>query len=170
MANEIIALGGKAVSNADNVCSWDGAENLVRTAVDAFGDLHILVNNAGILRDRMIVNMSEEEWDMVVDVHLKGHFCPLRAASVYWREQTKKGKAVNAAIVNTSSGSGLFGNVGQANYTAAKSGILTLTVVAARELEQYGVRANAVAPSSPDSSHAGGPGLGRPVPCSEGQH
>ena len=159
VADEINALGGQAVANADSVSSWLGAENLVRTAVEAFGDLHILVNNAGILRDRMIVNMSEEEWDTVLDVHLKGHFCPLRAAAVYWRQQTKKGKAVNAAIVNTSSGSGFFGNVGQANYAAAKSGILTLTLVAARELEQYGVRANAVAPVARTRLMEASPGL-----------
>src|SRR3954471_7050599 len=120
---DIEAMGGEAVVNGDNVADWAGAERMVRQAVDAFGDLHILVNNAGILRDRVIVNMTEAEWDAVIAVHLKGHFCPTRHAAAYWREQTKAGKDVKAAIVHTSSTPGLFSHPGQANYGAAKTGI-----------------------------------------------
>ena len=115
VVEEIKAMGGEAVANGDNVADWEGAQNLINTAIETFGDLDILVNNAGILRDRVIINMTEDEWDAVVAVHLKGHFCPTRHAAVYWREQTKAGKTVNAAIVHTSSTSGLFANPGQAN-------------------------------------------------------
>src|SRR6266446_2321531 len=115
VVDEIRALGGEAVANTDNVADWAGAERLVQTALDAFGDLHILVNNAGILRDRMLANMSEAEFDDVVRVHLKGHFAPLRHAAAYWRDQSKAGNTVNASVINTSSTSGLFGNVGQTN-------------------------------------------------------
>src|SRR5881409_2853610 len=120
VVDEIKAMGGGAVANADNVADWEGGQRLVNTAVEAFGDLHVLVNNAGILRDRVVVNMTEAEWDVVIDVHLKGHFAPSHHAAAYWREQTKAGKDVNASIVNTTSTSGLFSNPGQANYNSAK--------------------------------------------------
>ncbi len=145
---EIRAAGGEAVANHDDVTDWDGAKRLIDTAVEAFGDLHVLVNNAGILRDRMLVNMSEDEWDAVIKVHLKGHFAPLRHAAGYWRDQTKAGNEAKRAVVNTSSTSGLFGNVGQTNYGAAKMGIGALTIIAAQELSRYGVRVNAIAPAA----------------------
>ncbi len=129
VVDEIVAAGGEAVANHDDVTSWNGAKRLVDTAVEAFGDLHVLVNNAGILRDRMLANMSEEEWDAVVHVHLKGHFCPLRHVAAYWREQAKAGHQAPRSVVNTSSTSGLFGNAGQANYGAAKMGIGALTII-----------------------------------------
>jgi len=156
---DIKAMGGDAVVNGENVADWDGAQRLVRQAVDEFGDLHVLVNNAGILRDRVIINMTEAEWDAVVAVHLKGHFCPTRHAAVYWREQTKAGKEVNAAIVHTSSTSGLFSNPGQANYDAAKSGIATLSQVCAKELSRYGVRSNTIAPGARTRLTEATPGL-----------
>ncbi len=152
---DIKAMGGEAVVNGENVADWDGAQRLVRQAVDEFGDLHVLVNNAGILRDRVIINMTEAEWDAVVQVHLKGHFCPTRHAAAYWREQTKAGKAVNASIVHTSSTSGLFSNPGQANYDAAKSGIATLSQICAKELSRYGVRSNTIAPARAHPAHRG---------------
>ncbi len=148
VVEEIKALGGEAVANTDNVAEFDGAERLIQTAIDTFGDLNVLVNNAGILRDRMLVNMSEAEWDDVIRVHLKGHFAPMRFAGAYWREQSKAGRPVNAAVVNTSSTSGLFNNPGQTNYGAAKTGITSLTIIAQKELERYGVRVNAIAPSA----------------------
>src|SRR5438309_8170019 len=120
VVDEIKAMGGEAVANADNVADWQGGQRLIDTALEAFGDLHILVNNAGILRDRVLVNMSEEEWDAVINVHLKGHFVPTRHAAAYWREQSKAGKEVRANVINTSSTSGLVGNPGQCNYGAAK--------------------------------------------------
>ncbi|MFI5953915.1 SDR family oxidoreductase [Cryptosporangium sp. NPDC051539] len=143
---EIEAIGGRAVAHTGSVSDWDSAAAMVDLAVRTFGGLDVLVNNAGILRDRFTVNMSEAEWDSVMDVHLKGHFCPLRHASAYWREQAKLGKPVNAAVVNTSSPSGLRGNPGQLNYAAAKAGIAAMTQVASRELERFGVRVNAIAP------------------------
>ncbi|HEX8803387.1 MAG TPA: SDR family oxidoreductase [Acidimicrobiales bacterium] len=148
VVDEITTAGGEAVANHDDVTSWEGAKRMVDTAVEAFGDLHVLVNNAGILRDRMLVNMTEDEWDAVVTVHLKGHFCPLRHAAAYWREQAKAGDEAKRAVVNTSSTSGLFGNVGQTNYGAAKMGIGALTIIAAQELSRYGVRVNAIAPAA----------------------
>lgn len=163
VADEIVASGGHAIANTDSVSSWGGAERLIRTAIDTFGDLHVLVNNAGILRDRLIVNMTEGEWDAVIDVHLKGHFCPLRFAAAHWRERSKAGKSVAAAIVNTSSGSGLFGNPGQANYASAKAGIAALTIVGARELARYGVRANAIAPVARTRLTEATPGMGERV-------
>jgi NAD(P)-dependent dehydrogenase (short-subunit alcohol dehydrogenase family) len=158
--DDIRAMGGEAVVNGENVADWEGARRLVEQAVDTFGDLHVLVNNAGILRDRVIVNMSEDEWDSVVRVHLKGHFAPSHFAASYWREQTKAGREINAAIVNTTSTSGLFSNPGQANYDAAKSGIATLTQVMAKELVRYGVRANAIAPGARTRLTLSTPGLG----------
>ena len=148
VAEEIKALGGEAVANTDNVADFDGAARMIRTAIDTFGDLHVLVNNAGILRDRMLVNMTEAEWDDVIRVHLKGHFAPLHFAAAYWRDQSKAGREVNAAVVNTSSTSGLFNNPGQTNYGAAKTGISSLTIIAQKELERYGVRVNAIAPAA----------------------
>ncbi|MFC4529654.1 SDR family oxidoreductase [Sphaerisporangium dianthi] len=145
---EIRDLGGEAVANCDDVADWDGAGRLVKTAVSAFGGLDVLVNNAGFLRDRMIVSMTEQEWDDVVRVHLKGHFLPLRHAAAYWREQAKAGRPVDARVVNTSSGAGLLGSVGQVNYAAAKAGIVALTHTAATELGRYGVTVNAIAPSA----------------------
>lgn len=148
VVDEIVAAGGEAVANTDDVADWDGAASLVRTAIDSFGGLDVLVNNAGFLRDRMLTSMSVEEWDAVTRVHLRGHFCPLRHASAYWREQSKAGASVDARIVNTSSGAGLMGSVGQGNYSAAKAGIVGLTLVAAAELARYGVTANAIAPAA----------------------
>jgi NAD(P)-dependent dehydrogenase (short-subunit alcohol dehydrogenase family) len=145
---EIAAFGGTATADRSDVANFDDAERLVARAVDEFGQLDILVNNAGILRDRMLVNMSEAEWDDVVRVHLKGHFAPMRHAAQHWRARAKAGESLYARIVNTSSGSGLFGNVGQANYGAAKAGIAALTAIAALELRQYGVTVNAIAPNA----------------------
>jgi NAD(P)-dependent dehydrogenase (short-subunit alcohol dehydrogenase family) len=159
VVDEIEAMGGHAVANADNVADWDGAERLVEAAVEAFGDLHVLVNNAGILRDRTLVNMTEDEWDAVIEVHLKGHFAPTRHAAVYWRGQSKAGKAVRASVINTSSTSGLVGNPGQSNYGAAKAGIAAFTQITALELARYGVRCNAVAPAARTRLTEGTPGL-----------
>jgi NAD(P)-dependent dehydrogenase (short-subunit alcohol dehydrogenase family) len=164
---DIKAMGGEAVVNGDNVADWDGAKRMVDQAVEAFGDLHILVNNAGILRDRVIINMTEAEWDAVIAVHLKGHFCPTRHAAVYWREQTKAGKTVNASIVHTSSTSGLFSNPGQANYGAAKTGIATLSQICAKELTRYGVRSNAIAPAARTRLTEATPGLSEVVKVPE---
>jgi NAD(P)-dependent dehydrogenase (short-subunit alcohol dehydrogenase family) len=148
VVEEIRAAGGEAVANGDDVADAEGARRLVQAAVDAFGDLHVLVNNAGILRDRMLVNMSDEEWDSVVRVHLRGHFMPTRAAAGYWREKSKAGRPVDASVINTTSTSGLFGNAGQSNYGAAKSGIATFSMIAQEELGRYGVRVNAIAPAA----------------------
>ena len=148
VVEEIKAMGGEAVVNGDDVSSWEGAQRLINTAVETFGDLHVVVNNAGILRDRMLTNMTASEWDDVVRVHLRGHFMPTRWAAAYWREQAKAGKTVKASVVNTSSTSGLFGNAGQTNYGAAKTGIATFTQIANTELERYGVRCNAIAPAA----------------------
>lgn len=146
VVDAIKAAGGQAVANYANVADWAGAEGLIQTAVDNFGTLDVLVNNAGIIRDRMSYNMSEEEWDPVVDVHLKGHFAPSRFAASFWRAKAKGGDTVSGRIINTSSEAGLFGNMGQANYGAAKAGILGLTLVQARELERMGVTVNAISP------------------------
>lgn len=146
VVEEIKAAGGEAVVNGDDVADWKGAKNLVTQAVDTFGDLNILVNNAGILRDSMSFNTTEEDWDAVIRVHLKGHFAPSKFAAEYWRGRSKAGDPTTGRIINTTSDSGLFANPGQANYDAAKSGIATLTVVLARELERYGATANAIAP------------------------
>jgi NAD(P)-dependent dehydrogenase (short-subunit alcohol dehydrogenase family) len=160
---DIEAMGGEAVVNGDNVADWDGAKRMVDQAIDAFGDLHVLVNNAGILRDRVIVNMTEAEWDAVIAVHLKGHFCPTRHAAAYWREQTKAGRTVQASIIHTSSTSGLFSNPGQANYGAAKTGIATLSQISAKELTRYGVRSNAIAPAARTRLTEATPGLSEVV-------
>src|SRR5437879_1152924 len=160
VVDEVRAMGGEAIANADNVADWEGGQRLINAAVEAFGDLHVLVNNAGILRDRVIVNMTEQEWDDVIQVHLKGHFVPTRWAAAYWREQTKAGKEVKASIINTSSTSGLIGNAGQANYGAAKAGLGAFTVIAAMELVRYGVRCNAIAPAARTRLTESTPGLG----------
>jgi NAD(P)-dependent dehydrogenase (short-subunit alcohol dehydrogenase family) len=160
VVDEIKAMGGEAIANADNVADWEGGKRMIDAAVEAFGDLHVLVNNAGILRDRVLVNMSEEEWDSVIQVHLKGHFVPARHAAAYWREQSKAGKEVKAAIVNTSSTSGLLGNPGQTNYGAAKAGIASFSAIAATELSRYGVRSNTIAPAARTRLTEATPGLG----------
>jgi NAD(P)-dependent dehydrogenase (short-subunit alcohol dehydrogenase family) len=148
VVDEIRAAGGDAVANHDDVSSWAGAQSLIDQAVETYGDLHVLINNAGILRDRMVTTMSEQEWDDVIKVHLKGHFAPTHFAADYWRAQSKAGKAGKRAVINTSSTSGLFGQVGQTNYGAAKSGIATFSIIANAELQRYGVRVNAVAPAA----------------------
>jgi NAD(P)-dependent dehydrogenase (short-subunit alcohol dehydrogenase family) len=148
VVDEITAAGGEAVANYDDISDFEGARNLIDQAVQTYGDLHVLVNNAGILRDRMLANMSEEEWDAIMKVHLRGHFCPSRWAAAYWRDQSKAGKEVKRAVINTSSTSGLFGNVGQTNYGAAKTGIATFSIIADQELRRYGVRVNAIAPAA----------------------
>ena len=148
VADEITAAGGEAVANTDDISSWAGAERLIRQAVDTFGGLDVVVNNAGILRDRMIVTMTEQDWDAVIAVHLKGTFAVLHHAAAYWRQRSKEGHANDARVINTTSSSGLFANAGQGNYGAAKSGIATLTIIAAKELERYGVTVNAIAPTA----------------------
>jgi NAD(P)-dependent dehydrogenase (short-subunit alcohol dehydrogenase family) len=148
VVQEIEAAGGEAAANAENVADFDGAERMVRQAIDQFGRLDILVNNAGILRDRMLVNMTEQEWDSVIAVHLKGHFAPTRHAAAYWRERSKAGDEVKGRVINTSSPSGVFGNIGQSNYGAAKAGIAGLTLIAAQELHRYGVTVNCLAPNA----------------------
>jgi NAD(P)-dependent dehydrogenase (short-subunit alcohol dehydrogenase family) len=148
VVNEITAVGGEAVANTDDISDWSGAERLVRTAIESFGKLDVLVNNAGILRDRMLVNMTEVEWDAVIKVHLKGTFAPSHFAANHWRERSKAGEEVDGRLINTSSPSGIYGNVGQANYGAAKAGIASFTLIAAKELGRYGVTANAIAPAA----------------------
>lgn len=146
VVQEIKGMGGEAVANGDSVSSWEGSQRLINTAVETFGDLHVLVNNAGILRDRVLANMTEEEWDAVINVHLKGTFAPSHWAAAYWREQTKAGKPVSGRIINTTSVSGIYGNPGQTNYGAAKAGIASFSIIAALELARYGVTVNAVGP------------------------
>ena len=145
---EIQAAGGEAIANGDDVADWEGSQRLVNSAIEAFGTIDVLVNNAGILRDRMIVNMTEAEWDAVIRVHLRGHFLPLKWAGVDWRERAKAGETVQASVINTSSTSGLLSNAGQANYGAAKTGIATMTEIAQKELSRYGVRVNAICPAA----------------------
>ncbi len=143
---EIKALGGDAVANGADVADFADAEAMVRQAIDTFGGLDILVNNAGFVRDRMLVNTSEDEWDAVIRVHLKGHFAPLRHAGAYWRAEAKEGRQRDARVINTSSGAGLQGSIGQTTYSAAKAGIAGMTLVAAAEMGRYGVTVNAIAP------------------------
>lgn len=145
---EIEAAGGTAIANTDDIATTPGAERLIRQAVDAFGGLDVLINNAGILRDRSIVKLSDDDWDSVIRVHLRGHFCPLRAAAQYWKDEAAAGRTRKAAVVNTSSTSGLKGNFGQSNYGAAKAGIGALTIIADLELYKSGVRVNAIAPGA----------------------
>jgi NAD(P)-dependent dehydrogenase (short-subunit alcohol dehydrogenase family) len=147
VVDEITRTGGEAIVNGNDVSDWNGAKALIDAAIDRFGRLDVLINNAGILRDRMMVNMTEAEWDAVIKVHLKGTFAPSHHAAQYWRQETKKrGAPVSARLINTSSASGLFGNVGQSNYGAAKAGIAAFTVISAMELRQYGITVNAIAP------------------------
>jgi NAD(P)-dependent dehydrogenase (short-subunit alcohol dehydrogenase family) len=151
VVDEITTAGGEAVANGSNVADWNEAAALVQTAIDTFGGLDVLVNNAGIVRDRMMANTSEEEFDAVIAVHLKGHFATMRHAASYWRGLSKDGKApkdIDARIINTSSGAGLQGSVGQGNYSAAKAGIAAMTLVASAEMGRYGVTVNAIAPSA----------------------
>jgi len=148
VVDEIIAAGGKAVANTSDITNYSDSENAVKQAIETFGDLHVVVNNAGINRDRMFASMTEAEWDAIMSVHLKGHFCISSHAVHYWRDQSKAGKAVNARIINTTSGAGLQGSIGQSNYAAAKAGIAALTLNQAAELGRYGITANAVAPAA----------------------
>ncbi|MFI6521407.1 SDR family oxidoreductase [Spirillospora sp. NPDC050679] len=145
---EIRAAGGRAVASPHDIAADLGAAALVATAIEHFGRLDVLVNNAGFLRDRMLINLSEEEWDAVMRVHLKGHFLPLKHAGQYWRAESKAGRPVDGRVINTSSGAGLLGSVGQGNYSAAKAGIVGLTLVASAELGRYGVTVNAIAPAA----------------------
>ncbi|MFI5676046.1 SDR family oxidoreductase [Streptomyces cellulosae] len=148
VAAQIRAAGGEAVAHGGDIATSEGAAALIRTAVETYGRLDTLVNNAGFLRDRMLVNLDEDDWDAVLRVHLKGHFLPLKHAAAHWRAETKAGRTPAARIVNTSSGAGLLGSVGQGNYSAAKAGIIALTLVAAAELRRYGVQVNALAPAA----------------------
>jgi NAD(P)-dependent dehydrogenase (short-subunit alcohol dehydrogenase family) len=148
VVDEIRAAGGQAVANGDDIADWAGAGNLIKSALESFGRLDVLVNNAGFVRDRMFVSTSEDEWDAVVRVHMKGHFAPARHAVEHWRACAKAGEAVDARIINTSSGAGLAGSIGQSAYSAAKAGIAALTLVQAAELARYGITANAIAPAA----------------------
>jgi NAD(P)-dependent dehydrogenase (short-subunit alcohol dehydrogenase family) len=148
VADAIVAAGGQAMPCVADVADWEDSKRLIDTAVESFGGLDALVNNAGITRDRMLVSMTEQEWDDIARVNLKGHFCPLRHAAAYWRERSKAGEEVSARVINTSSGAGLLGSVGQGNYSAAKGAIATMTVVAAAEMGRYGITVNALAPAA----------------------
>ncbi|HEX4017054.1 MAG TPA: SDR family oxidoreductase [Frankiaceae bacterium] len=148
VVNEIKALGGEAIAHTEDISTWDGAKSLIQLAIDTFGSVDVVVNNAGILRDRMMVNMTEAEWDAVIKVHLKGTFGPAHFAAEYWRDKSKAGEQVDARIINTTSPSGIFGNVGQSNYGAAKAGIAAFTVITSQELGRYGVTVNAIAPTA----------------------
>lgn len=148
VVDEIRAAGGEAVANTDDVTDWEAGKRIVQCALDSFGDLHAVVNNAGFVRDRMFVSCTPDEWDAVLRVHLRGHFCTSRHAVDYWRNQQKAGRPVDARIINTTSGAGLQGSIGQSAYSAAKGGIATLTLVQAAELARYGITANALAPSA----------------------
>ncbi|MDA8208185.1 MAG: SDR family oxidoreductase, partial [Actinomycetota bacterium] len=148
VVDEIRAMGGEAVANGDDVSDWEGAQRLINTAIETFGTLDVLVNNAGILRDRMLINMTDAEWDAVIRVHLRGTFAPTRWAANYWRERSKAGQENDARIINTASASGIFGNVGQSNYGAAKAGIAAFTIITSQELSRYGVTVNAIAPAA----------------------
>ena len=164
VADEIVADGGEAVANTDDISDWDGAKRLVDQAIEAFGGLDVLINNAGILRDRMLVNMEEAEWDAVIKVHLKGTFAPSRHAAAYWRDRAKAGEQNDARIINTTSVSGIYGNPGQTNYGAAKMGIASFTIIAAQELQRYGVTVNAIAPAALTRMTEGLGGFKQPTP------
>jgi NAD(P)-dependent dehydrogenase (short-subunit alcohol dehydrogenase family) len=173
VVDEIVAAGGTAVANTDNVADWAGAERLVQQAVDEFGRLDVVVNNAGILRDSFIAGMEESQWDTVIAVHLKGHAAVLHHAAAYWKAQSKAGAQPNAAVINTASASGVtLPNAGQANYGAAKAGIAALTLVAADELQRYGVRVNAIAPIARTRLTLATPGMGDVMSAAleEGEH
>jgi NAD(P)-dependent dehydrogenase (short-subunit alcohol dehydrogenase family) len=148
VVDEIRGMGGEALANGDDVSDYEGAGRLIQSAIDHFGTIDVLVNNAGILRDRMLVNMTIEEWDAVIKVHLRGTFAPTRHAVEYWRNRTKAGETNDARVINTTSPSGIYGNVGQTNYGAAKAGIASFTIIAAMELGRYGVTVNAIAPAA----------------------
>lgn len=148
VVDTIRAAGGEAVANGSDIADFEQAGELVQQAIDTFGRLDVLVNNAGFVRDRMLVNTGEDEWDSVIRVHLKGHYATMRHASAYWRTESKEGRQPSASIINTSSGAGLQGSIGQASYSAAKAGIAALSIVAAAELGRYGVTVNAIAPSA----------------------
>jgi len=165
---EIRAGGGEAIAEISDVADWDGAEQLVRTAIDAFGGVDILVNNAGILRDRLVVNMTEQEWDDVIRVHLRGHFCPTRHIAAYWRDEHKAGRPATRNVINTSSTSGLLANPGQSNYGAAKSGIATFTQIVAKELARYDVKVNCIAPAARTRLTLATPGLDEIMAAREG--
>jgi NAD(P)-dependent dehydrogenase (short-subunit alcohol dehydrogenase family) len=172
VVDEITSAGGEAAANTDNVATWAGAEGLVRQAIDTFGRLDVVVNNAGILRDGYVASLDEKQWDDVIAVHLKGHFAVMRHAAAYWKDRSKAGEQVAAAIVNTASASGTFmPNAGQANYGAAKAGIAAMTLVAAQELERYGVRANCIAPIARTRLTLSTPGMGAifAQPVAEGE-
>ena len=169
VAAEIRARGGEAVANTDDVAEWDGAQRMVAGAIEAFGDLDIVVNNAGILRDRSIVKMTEEEWDSVIRVHLKGHAAPTHWAAAYWRDEHKAGRGKPRNLVHTSSTSGLFANPGQSNYGAAKTGIATLSQIAAKELTRYGVVSNTIAPAARTRLTLAAAGLEELMAVREGQ-
>jgi NAD(P)-dependent dehydrogenase (short-subunit alcohol dehydrogenase family) len=159
VAAEIRAAGGEAIADTSDVADWEGARGLTEKAIEVFGGVDILVNNAGILRDRLVVNMTEDEWDDVIRVHLRGHFCPTRHVAAYWRDEHKAGRPAPRHIVNTSSTSGLLANPGQSNYGAAKSGIATLTQIAAKELSRYDVKVNCIAPVARTRLTLSTPGL-----------
>jgi NAD(P)-dependent dehydrogenase (short-subunit alcohol dehydrogenase family) len=148
VVDEIKALGGEAIAHTEDISTWDGAKSLIQLAIDTFGTIDVVVNNAGILRDRMMVNMTEAEWDAVIKVHLKGTFGPAHFAAEYWRDKSKAGEQVDGRIINTTSPSGIFGNIGQANYGAAKAGIAAFTIITSQELGRYGVTVNAIAPTA----------------------
>jgi NAD(P)-dependent dehydrogenase (short-subunit alcohol dehydrogenase family) len=169
VVDEIVTAGGQAVANGDDVSDWEGGKRLIDAALEAFGDLHVLVNNAGILRDRVLVNMTEADWDSVITVHLKGHFVPTRHAASYWRARTKEGREVHASVINTSSTSGLLGNPGQSNYGAAKAGIAAFTTIVASEVSRYGVRVNAIAPAARTRMTEQTPGLADLVQAPAGE-
>jgi NAD(P)-dependent dehydrogenase (short-subunit alcohol dehydrogenase family) len=148
VVDEVRGMGGEAVANGDDVSDYEGAGRMIQTAIDTYGTIDVLVNNAGILRDRMLVNMTIDEWDAVIKVHLRGTFAPTRHAVEYWRNRTKAGETNDARIINTTSPSGIYGNVGQTNYGAAKAGIAAFTVITAMEVARYGVTVNAIAPAA----------------------
>lgn len=167
VVSEITAAGGEALVNHDDVASWDGGQRLIESTVSHFGALDVLVNNAGFLRDRALVNMSEAEWDDVLNVHLKGHFVPTRWAAAYWREEAKAGRERQASLINTSSTSGLMGNPGQTNYGAAKAGVAAFSNICAQELSRYGVRTNCIAPAARTRLTESTPGLSDMVAAPE---
>ena len=148
MVDDIVDAGGQAAANTDDVSSWDGARSLINQAIETFGGLDVLVNNAGILRDRMVFSMAEEEWDAVIKVHLKGTFAPVHFAAEHWRNRAKSGERNDARVINTTSVAGLYANAGQTNYGAAKAGIAAFTQIAAQEMDRYGVTVNAIAPGA----------------------
>jgi NAD(P)-dependent dehydrogenase (short-subunit alcohol dehydrogenase family) len=148
VVDQIRARGGDAIANGDDVSDFDGAKRVVDSAIATFGDLHVVVNNAGILRDRMLANMTVDEWDAVIRVHLRGTFSMSHHAAMHWREQSRSGTAANARIINTTSPTGLYGNIGQANYGAAKAGIAMFSIIGAMELGRYGVTVNCISPGA----------------------